>query len=165
MEKAQLEQRSIQGGTKDTQNILFTGGGNGPYYGLRPRPQTALSIHYLQALLSHPVIEAMVRAIGSAFRGGYYSHGKQFIKDLPVRLLDLADPQEKVIHDTIVARVTALIAANERAAGAAIPLQRQQAQQQAQQLQRAIERQIAELYNLSETDLAAIDILQAGESL
>ena len=197
--KAQLEQRSIQGGTADTwyrygrsqsltrfdgapkliwpvlslearyayddQDILFTGGGNGPYYGLRLKPQTALSIHYLQALLSHPVIEAMVRAVGSAFRGGYYSHGKQFIKDLPVRLLDLADPQEKAIHDTIVARVAALIAANERAADATIPLQRQQAQQQAQQLQRAIERQIAELYNLNETDLAAIGVLQEGEIL
>jgi type I restriction-modification system DNA methylase subunit len=35
----------------DDQDILFTGGGNGPYYGLRPLPDTRLSIFYLQAIL------------------------------------------------------------------------------------------------------------------
>ena len=123
----------------DDQDIVFTGGGNGPYYGLRPLPETALSIHYLQAVLSHPVIEAMVRAIGSSFRGGYRSHGKQFVKDLPIRQIDFTNAAEKAAHDSIVDRVKTLIQATERATVATVPLQRQQAERQVHRLRQMVE--------------------------
>ncbi len=140
----------------DDQDIIFTGGGNGPYYGLRPLPKTELSIHYLQAVLSHPVIEAMVRAIGSSFRGGYRSHGKQFIKDLPIRPIDFTNPADRAIHDKIVALVRALIQATERAGAVTVPAQRQQAGQQVQHLRQAVERQVETLYGLTAVDLAAV---------
>ncbi len=147
----------------DDQNIIFTGGGNGPYYGLRPRPDTELSIHYLQAVLSHPVIEAMVRAIGSAFRGGYRSHGKQFVRDLPIRQIDFADAGEKAVHDSVVDLVKALIQATERAATTTVPAQRQQAEQQAYRLRQAIERKISDLYHITATDLAAVGAILEWE--
>jgi len=147
----------------DDRDIVFTGGGNGPYYGLRPLPDTRLSIHYLQAALSHPVIEAMVRARGSAFRGGYSSHGKQFVKDLPIRRIDFTDANEKAAHDRIVKLVKALIGATERAAKATIPLQRQQATQQAQTLHRAVQDLISELYHITTTDLATVGYGRALE--
>ncbi|HOU12962.1 MAG TPA: Eco57I restriction-modification methylase domain-containing protein [Anaerolineae bacterium] len=147
----------------DDQDIVFTGGGNGPYYGLCPRPDTELSIHYLQAVLSHPVVEAMVRAIGSSFRGGYRSHGKQFVKDLPIRQIDFANIDERAIHDGIVDLVKALIQATERAATATIPTQRQQAEQQAHRLRQAVERKISDLYHITAMDLAAVGAILEGE--
>ena len=146
----------------DDQDITFTGGGNGPYYGLRPLPDTALSIHYLQAVLSHPAIEAMVRARGSAFRGGYRSHGKQFIKDLPIRQIDFANVEEKNAHDRIVELVKTLIQTTERVVTATVPSQRQQAAQQAQILRQAVQALIGGLYNITTTDLAAVGY---GEAL
>lgn len=140
----------------DDQDIVFTGGGNGPYYGLRPLPEIALSIHYLQAVLSHPVIEAMVRARASAFRGGYKSHGKQFVKDLPIRQIDFTNAEEKNAHDRIVNLVKTLIQITERATTAAVPWQRQQATQQAQGLRQAVQTLIGGLYNINTTDLAAV---------
>jgi hypothetical protein len=68
----------------DDQDIIFTGGGNGPYYGLRPLPKPNSRFTSLQAVLSHPVIEAMVRAIAALSGAVIVSHGKQFIKDLPI---------------------------------------------------------------------------------
>ena len=68
----------------DDTNVMVTGGGNGPYYMVRPRPESPVSSHYLMAVLHHPVSEAMVRTNTSVFRGGYYSHGKQFIEDIPI---------------------------------------------------------------------------------
>lgn len=148
----------------DDQDIIFTGGGNGPYYGLRPLPKAELSIHYLQAVLSHPIIEAMVRAIGSSFRGGYRSHGKQFLKDLPIRQIDFTDPADKAIHDKIVTLVKALIQATERAGAATVPAQRQQAEQQVQHLRQAVERQVATLYGLTAADLAAAGTILEEEA-
>lgn len=72
-----------------------------------------LSIFFLQAILCHPVVEAMIRSSSSAFRGGYYSHGKQFIEGLPVPDVNLNDPQQKQMHDRIVEAVTKLIANSE----------------------------------------------------
>ncbi len=149
----------------DDQDIVFTGGGNGPYYGLRPLQDTKLSIHYFQAVLSHPVIEAMVRTIGSSSRGGYRSHGKQFVKGLPIRQIDFADADEKAVHDRIVELVKALIQATERAATATIPAQRRQAEQQAQRLRQAVERQIGDLYGITNTDLVALGIISDGEAI
>ena len=148
----------------DDQDIVFTGGGNGPYYGLRPLPETALSIHYLQAVLSHPVIEAMVRAIGSAFRGGYRSHGKQFVKDLPIRQIDFSNAAEKAAHDSIMDLVQNLIQATERAATVTVPTQRRQAEQQAQHLRLLVEKQVGDFYGITETDLVTVGAILEEEA-
>ena len=68
----------------DDNDIVVTGGGNGPYYMIRPRPGVDETNYFLLAVLHHPLSEAMVRTHTSPFRGGYYSHGKQFIEHLPI---------------------------------------------------------------------------------
>ena len=148
----------------DDQDIIFTGGGNGPYYGLRPLPETMLSIHYLQAVLSHPIIEAMVRAIGSPFRGGYRSHGKQFVKNLPIRQIDFTNDDERVAHNRIVDLVKTLIQTTERAATATVPIQRQQATLQGQRLRKAVEKQVGELYGITDSDLSTVSVALEGEA-
>jgi hypothetical protein len=147
----------------DDQDIIFTGGGNGPYYGLRPLPESQLSVHYLQAILSHPVIEAMVRARGSSFRGGYRSHGKQFVKDLPICQIDFNNPEEKAVHDNIVGLVESLIQATERATTVTIPVQRKQTLRQANHLRQAVDRQVGELYGFTDVDLVAVNAVLEGE--
>jgi hypothetical protein len=96
----------------DTNNLLFTGGGNGPYYSLITTSD--YSIFYFLAILSHPVIEAMVQSGASEFRGAYYSHGKQFLKRIPIKTIDFDVPDEKAKHDNIVALVEQLIEGRER---------------------------------------------------
>jgi hypothetical protein len=105
----------------DEADIVVTGGGNGPYYLVRPRAGADLSVFFLQAILCHPVIEAMIRSSSSVFRGGYYSHGKQFIKGLPVPDVNLNDPQQKQMHDRIVEAATKLIASSESRKAAKTP--------------------------------------------
>jgi hypothetical protein len=84
----------------DTDNIQFTGGGNGPYYSLiSSMPYSPL---YIIAILSHPVFEAMVKSGASEFRGSYYSHGKQFIENLPIKSINFDVAAEKKMHDDIV---------------------------------------------------------------
>ncbi|GAC1314158.1 MAG: Eco57I restriction-modification methylase domain-containing protein [Mucilaginibacter sp.] len=91
----------------DTNNIQFTGGGNGPYYCLLNNSE--YSILYLMGILTHPIIERMVKAGASEFRGAYYSHGKQFLENIPIRVIDQNNQTDKDLYGTIVNAVTGLI--------------------------------------------------------
>lgn len=91
----------------DENNLQFTGGGNGPYYSLFTNSN--YSLHYILGILAHPLFEAMVKAGASEFRGAYYSHGKQFIENLPIRKIDFAIADEKKLHDELVKTVKKLI--------------------------------------------------------
>lgn len=91
----------------DQNNLQFTGGGNGPYYSLFTNSD--YSLHYILGILAHPLFEAMVKAGASEFRGAYYSHGKQFIENLPIRRIDFAIADEKKLHDELVKTVKKLI--------------------------------------------------------
>jgi len=91
----------------DTNNLLFTGGGNGPYYCLLNKSN--YSLLYFLGILSHPVIENMVKAGASEFRGYYYSHGKQFIEKLPIKKIDFTDKDEVEKYNTVVKIVENLI--------------------------------------------------------
>ena len=91
----------------DTENLLFTGGGNGPYYGLLNKSN--YSLLYFLGILSHPVIESMVKSGASEFRGSYYSHGKQFIEKLPIKKIDFTSKNELEKYEKVVKIVRNLI--------------------------------------------------------
>lgn len=84
-----------------TGRIMFTGGGNGPFYGLELKDDTAESIEYIAAVLCYWFTEAIIRYKTSVFNQNYYSHGKQFVQGLPIRRIDFADASEKSKHDEI----------------------------------------------------------------
>ena len=69
--------------------VVFTGGGNGPFYGIEKKATSQESIFYIQAILNHWLMELLVKSRASTFRGDYYSHGKQFIATLPIFKIDL----------------------------------------------------------------------------
>jgi type I restriction-modification system DNA methylase subunit len=134
----------------DDSNILVTGGGNGPYYMVRPRPEVALSNEYLLAVLNHPLCEAFVRTNTSSFRGGYYSHGKQFIQDLPI-----PQPTE-ALHLEVQGLVMQLISALEEVSAARSPREKTTAERQVANLHTTIEAHITALFQLTEDDMKIV---------
>lgn len=86
----------------DEKDTCFTGGGNGPYYGLERLNDTRESILYILCLLNHPFVESFIKRGTSFFAGGYYSHGKQFVENLPIRRIDFSDTNEVAAHNEIV---------------------------------------------------------------
>ena len=93
----------------DDEAITFTGGGNGPYYGLQLRPGTKMSIFYIQAILNYWLMEYLVKASASTFRGDYYSHGKQFIASLPIYTIDFNKLDDLKAHEDIVQGVRSIM--------------------------------------------------------
>jgi hypothetical protein len=134
----------------DESNIIMTGGGNGPYYMVRPVPGADETNHFLLAVLHHPLCEAMVRTNTSTFRGGYYSHGKQFIEHLPV---PPATPAQRNEINGLVAQV---IDAIDAAVQARTPHQRTLHERNAQVLRDTIESRVSALFGLSAYDMAIV---------
>ena len=93
----------------DDEQVVFTGGGNGPFYGLEMQSSAQESIFYVQAILNHWLMELLVKSKASTFRGDYYSHGKQFIATLPIYKINFENPDEVAKHQRIVELVQAIM--------------------------------------------------------
>lgn len=134
----------------DDSNIVVTGGGNGPYYLLRQRPNAGVSDHYLLAVLNHPVSEALLRTNTSTFRGGYYSHGKQFIEVLPVPIPSAAD---RVAIEALTGQLITML---DRAAAARTPHDKTLLERQAVDLRAQVEARITALFGLTGAEMDVI---------
>ena len=53
----------------DNDMVVFTGGGNGPFYGIEKKVTSQESIFYIQAILNHWLMELLVKSRASTFRG------------------------------------------------------------------------------------------------
>jgi hypothetical protein len=136
--------------TFDELNTVVTGGGNGPYYMLRANPDMGISDLFLLAVLNHPLSEAIVRTIASVFRGGYYSHGKQFVKDLPV---PIPSAEDRVAIEELVKRLMAALALRD---SARTPHERTLHTRESVTLRTQIDGRVSALLGLSAEDLAIV---------
>lgn len=94
----------------DDAGCYFTGGGNGPYYGVRWRnPDDQHSLLYLSGVLNSRLLDMYLHRVSTPFRGGYWSYGKRFIVQLPIRTIDFSDPADKAQHDKMVSLVRTML--------------------------------------------------------
>ena len=94
------------------QPILFTGGGQGPYYGLKSK-NDEYSVKYIQAILNSPFISNLIEESSVYYEGGYYSAGKQYLEKIPIRKIDFNLVEEINIYDTILNTIEELEAFSE----------------------------------------------------
>ena len=134
----------------DDNNVIVTGGGNGPYYMIRPLPESPASNFYLLAVLHHPVSEAMVRTKTSVFRGGYYSHGKQFIEDIPIPIP--TEVEKAIVEELVDDLINALDAVN----APGTPQEHVLRTRRATHLKRQIENRVSDLYEVNGYDMEVI---------
>lgn len=142
----------------DNQNAYFTGGGNGPYYGIHLKTSASPhSIHYLQSLLASSLLDWMLRRVSSPFRGGYWSYGKRFIEQLPIRPVDFSDPADQARHDKMVTMVEQMLALHKQFAKAATGHEQTLVKRQIDAVDRQIDRLVYELYGLTEEEIAIVE--------
>lgn len=139
----------------DKNNLQFTGGGNGPYYSLFTK--SSYSLYFLLGILSHPIIEAMVKSGASEFRGEYYSHGKQFIENLPIRTIDFDKADEKRLYENIEKAVKDLIKTKQVYESVYVTSKRKVLQRKMDILRHSLIEQVNFLYGISDEDLRIVE--------
>ena len=129
----------------DKSGLYMTGGGSGPFYGIRPKTR-AFSTKYLLALLNSSLFGWVVKAQSTNLRGGYIKFSKQYIETAPIRVMDLSDPDELAEHDAIVSLVDRILAV--KAAGSA---------GETAELEREINERVYRLYGLSRDEIRVVE--------
>jgi hypothetical protein len=142
---------------------MFTGGGNGPYYGVSLQDGSDFSIHYLQALLNNSITDLFVKSSSSIFRGGYFSYGKQFIQDLPIIVLNLNNKHQKKTHGKIVKLVKKLISLNTKLETTKVPSKRTDLEMETEAFKEELNSMVYQLYKVSEEERKYLVTLESGE--
>ncbi|KJE30395.1 eco57I restriction-modification methylase family protein [Bacillus licheniformis] len=138
----------------DKNNLLFTGGGNGPYYGLIN--QSNYSLNYFLGILSHPVIESMVKASASEFRGSYYSHGKQFIEKIPIKKIDFTNQDEINKYNMVVETVENIIINTDKVKNEKNTTRKSALKRRLNALFNRLTQVINDLYKISDADISTV---------
>lgn len=138
----------------DENNLQFTGGGNGPYYSLFT--SSGYSLYYILGILAHPIFEAMVKSGSSEFRGAYYSHGKQFIENLPIRKIDFVNVEETKKYNEIVKTVKSLILAKATYNGIYIAAKKRVMRHKTDLLFTSLVEQVNSLYGITNDELNTV---------
>lgn len=143
--------------TLDNNGIYFTGGGNGPYYGIVITEE--YSIKYILALLNSHLLDFFLHKISSPFRGGYWSYGKRFIEQLPIRQINFSDTKDKNRYDQIIHLVDSIMSLREHKSEASTQTEQEMIQRQIDATNREIDQLVCNLYGLTNEEIRIVEEL------
>jgi type I restriction-modification system DNA methylase subunit len=142
----------------DNMGLHFTGGGNGPYYGIRwSESNNRYSLYYLQGLLNSRLLDFYLHRISSPFRGGYWSYGKRFIEQLPIRTINFGNRSDKARHDKMVKLVERMMELHKELTKAKSDHDKTLLQRQISSADRQINRLVYGLYDLSDEETKIVE--------
>jgi hypothetical protein len=126
-----------------------TGGGGGYGITLKDREDVAsLSYYYLLGVLNSKVCSFYLKKESTVFRGGYIGIERRTLSQIPIRLIDFKDPDDVMIHDTIVDLVQKLVKVRTRLEITHDIVERATLNDTASQIGTRIDNLVYELYGL-----------------
>ena len=135
----------------DEQGLHMTGGGSGPFYGIRPKSE-ATSLPFLLGILNSRLFGWFVRGQSTVLRGGYIKFSKQYIENMPI----VTKPPKK-LHDTLVAHVDRMLKLHADLAIAKAPAALTHLQREIAATDRAIDQLVYQLYDLTPDEIALVE--------
>ena len=121
-----------------------------------------LASRYLLGLLNSRLLFWYLARISNRFRGGWITCTKQYVGQLPIRALNLADPSERAVHDRMTALVEEMLRLKKEHAAAESVLEdrRHALARDIERTDREIDRLVYELYGLTDDEIRIVE----GES-
>jgi hypothetical protein len=138
----------------ETGEVFFTGGVAGGY-GILVLPEYSRA--YILGLLNSRLLEWCIRQTATTMRGGYYSYESRFIRNLPIRTIDFADPADVARHDRMVALVERMLDLHRRLAAAKLAHEKRLLQQQIDVTDKAIDALVYALYALTPEEITIVE--------
>jgi len=140
----------------DECGLHMTGGGSGPFYGIRPK-KDYLSLRCLLGVMNSKLFSVMIRAQSTNLRGGYIKFSKQYIQSAAFPLIDFTNPADVEKHDRMVSLVERMLALVPKRRAEANPQAAAQLDAQIAATDRQIDRLVYDLYDLTEEEIALVE--------
>lgn len=122
-----------------------------------PKSGIPESIHYLLGVLNSRLLSFYATRHSPVFSGGYYKFSAPYLKKLPIRTIDFANPADVARHDQLVGLVERMLALHERLAAARTSHDKTPIQRQLEATDRQIDRLVYELYELTDDEIRIVE--------
>ena len=140
----------------DDRSLYMTGGGGGPFYGLRPKHEDINSF-YLLGILNSKLFGYIIANQSTQMRGGYIRFSKQYIETSPIRTIDFSNPAEKAQHDKLVALVENMLELREKYHDARMEQDKELYGRQIKLVDAQIDWLVYDLYGLTEDEVKVVE--------
>jgi type I restriction-modification system DNA methylase subunit/predicted type IV restriction endonuclease len=112
---------------------------------------------YLLGLLNSKLLRWYFPFVSAPFRGGWLSANRQFLSQLPLRVINFDDPTDKARHDKMVVLVERMLELHRQLAEAKLPQARTVLQRQINATDRQIDKLVYELYDLTDEEIRIVE--------
>ncbi len=117
---------------------------------------TPISLHYIAGIINSELMGWLFPHISAPFRGGWYSANKQFLGQLPIRIINFDDEADVSLHDKLVLFVKRMFELTEKLVDTGNPNSRKRLENQIHALDKQIDQLIYELYGLQEGEIQMV---------
>jgi hypothetical protein len=138
----------------ETGELFFTGGVAGGYGILVSQDY---SREYILGLLNSKLLEWFIRQSATQMRGGYFSYESRFIRNLPIRIINISDPADKTRHHRMVKLVEQMLSLHKQLAAVKTPDDKTRLQRQTDATDQQIDHLVYELYGLTEEEIRIVE--------
>ena len=111
---------------------------------------------YILGLLNSKAVDYYHKQIYTNFRGGWYGYDAKVIRNIPIRVINFADPTDKARHDKMVQLVESMLALHKHKAATHTQAEQEQFQRQIDATDRQIDALVYELYRLTPDEIAIV---------
>ncbi len=140
----------------DDRHLYMTGGGGGPFYGLKPKTDD-IHILYLMGILNSKLFGFIVANQSTKMRGGYIRFSKQYIESAPICTIDFSNPNDKARHDKMVSLVGQMLDLHKRLGEVKTPDEKVRIQRQIEATDGEIDKVVYGLYGLTEDEIKVVE--------
>ncbi len=140
----------------DDRSLYMTGGGGGPFYGLRPQKDD-INIFYLLGILNSRLFGYIIANQSTQMRGGYIRFSKQYIETSPIRTIDFSNPEDVAKHDKLVSLVENMLELQKKHHETRMERDKELYERQIKVVDAQIDRLVYELYGLTAEEIKVIE--------
>jgi hypothetical protein len=112
---------------------------------------------YVTGLFNSKLLDWYLKNVSTSFHGGYLAANKQYIEQLPIRIINFSDRADKARHDEMVTKVDAMLEAKVQLAKAKTDKDKTYYENKCFALDRQIDRLVYQLYGLTEEDVQIVE--------
>ncbi len=137
--------------------FVGSGGGGGGGYGIVLNDDVRESPYYLLGLLNSRLLDSLIQATSTPFRGGYLALNRQYIEQLPIRRIDFANKSDKSRHDRMVELVERMLALHEQLPKAKTDQEKTVLERQVATVDQQLDQLVYELYGLTDAEITLVE--------